>query len=301
MANTQDAPSTMLILRWSAWSMLMLAVSIALAILHAWRYRLTRTRYHIMLAAHLVVATIGYTLQFVATYTTTPAAATPTTSTTTIYAVAQLLIALAHVVPFVLPAYLMTRWARSMTTFASTRNKWAYYLGIACSVLFGLATIVVVIAWLLLLLLLPTARQETAMNGRTTWFALVHDAGYGAMLGGTVILVLYTLALRLPFPRHTTPGMLIKRRQITLLLVLLLFLLAASALRLARLSAAYDAMMIVYMLATLFPYTVLTGFEMEPCLIVIQLDTSHVDAALPARIVPECMHDHQKRVGHRHF
>ncbi|KAI8057652.1 hypothetical protein BDF22DRAFT_651835 [Syncephalis plumigaleata] len=279
------------ILRAPYWGLciIMLAIYASLLVLHCWRYHQTRTRQHVVTALALLVACVGLSL---------PVAS----GELHVVAVSFPLMSLANLLVFALPAYLLARWGRSMTTFASTLNRFAFYTGLTWSVLFSVASTIIIAAWVIVInVLISNETNPAIIVDNVRLFFTLYYTGNGMMIGGTVILAIYALCLLLKFPRYTTPGMLIKRKQIMLLVVLFTALLASSASMLLLLPYISYCVIAIYYTATLFPQTALTGFATEPCLIVIQLDTSHLDVPSIVQVSPEPMGQHKNRVSHRKF
>jgi hypothetical protein len=188
-----------------------------------------------------------------------------------------------------------------MTTFASTLNRFAFYTGLIWSALFSVAAIILIVAWSIIVGVLSTGSNPSDIADKMFLFFTLYYTGNGMMIGGTIILTIYALCLLFKFPRHTTPGMLIKRKQVMLLVVLFNTLLVSGAIMLILMPYLSYCVMAIYYTVTLFPRTALTGFEAEPCLIVIQLDTSHLDGSSTVQVSPKPMGQHQKRVSHRRF
>ncbi|KAI9598599.1 hypothetical protein BDF19DRAFT_430825 [Syncephalis fuscata] len=184
---------------------------------------------------------------------------------------------------------------RSMTTFESTLNRVAFPVGITWSIVFGISTTLIVAAWAIMINMLSWS-DISAVVARFKLFLTLFYIGSSLIIIGTSVLAIYAFCVFLKFPKYTTPGMLIKRKQILLLLGLFLILLGSTISLMLFVPYASYGLMAVYYCVTLFPQTAMMGFETEPCLIIIHLDTSHISGPLHAQIAPEPMGHLRKAV-----
>ncbi|KAI9597140.1 hypothetical protein BDF19DRAFT_421083 [Syncephalis fuscata] len=254
-------------------SIIALVVYFGLFLLHCWRFRQTRTKYHAVMAFSLLIACSGMITQLAS-------------HDYRVVAISLSINSLSNLIALGLTTFLIIRWGRSMKGFPSLLNSLIYPIGISWFCFFSFGSIIIGLAWALVINLLANDNYFIATI-KFLLFMPLYWIGHWFIISGTSSLTSYSFMLFVRCPSHKTPGMQTKRKQALLLSVMFALLLGTNISMLLFVPYPSYCVMAVYYAITLFPQTALSSIGDEPCLVVTQQEMGSPSNSQSPRVTPE--------------